>query len=161
LKLRRASRDDLEAIRSIYNEGIEDRCATLETNAKDASEMAHWWIEHEDPYAVVVAETTEVIGWASLNRFSHRCAHAAIADLSVYIRRTARGQGVGSKLLDVIDGVARSGHFRKIVLHALDANEPGKRLYLKSGFTPVGVFRQHGEVDGRLVDVIAMEKLLS
>ena len=50
--------------------------------------------------------------------------------------------------------------FHKIVLHALDANEWGKRLYRKSGFAKVGVFREHGVLDGRRVDVIAMEKII-
>jgi phosphinothricin acetyltransferase len=45
-------------------------------------------------------------------------------------------------------------------LHALNTNDHGKRLYLKCGFSEVGVFREHGSLDGRYVDVVAMEKLL-
>jgi len=46
------------------------------------------------------------------------------------------------------------------VLHALDGNEYGKRLYRKLGFVDVGVFKEHGLLEGRYVDVIAMERLL-
>jgi phosphinothricin acetyltransferase len=62
-------------------------------------------------------------------------------------------------LLDLVR-VARGGGFHKIVLHALSDNQPGKRLYRKVGFVEVGVFREHGMLDGRYVDVIAMETLL-
>jgi len=159
--IRRATESELEALRAIYNEGIEDRCATLESEAKSADDIALWWAEHDDRYVVLVArEGTSTIGWASLNRFSHRCAHAAIADLSVYIARSHRGRGIGSLLLAEIESRASEAGFHKIVLHALEENERGKRLYSKAGFTKVGVFREHGILDGRFIDVLAMERLL-
>jgi L-amino acid N-acyltransferase YncA len=151
---------DLEAIRGIYNQGIEDRIATLETDTKSPDDIAAWWSEHDDRYAVVVAvEERAVVGWASLNRFSHRCAHSAIADLSVYVARSERGIGIGKILLSDIEQRA-CGSFHKIVLHALNDNVAGKRLYAAAGFREVGVFREHGQLDGRLVDVVAMEKLM-
>jgi phosphinothricin acetyltransferase len=158
---RRALRDDLGAILRIYNEGIEDRVATLETAPKTIDEIAEWFEAHDERYAIVVAEEDgEVIGWASLNPFSHRCAHSAIADLSIYVARTHRGCGVGSALLPELETHANAGAFHKIVLHALNDNAHGKRLYRKFGFVEVGVFNEHGLIDGRYVDVIAMEKLL-
>ena len=162
LIVRSASRDDLEAIRRIYNEGIEDREATLETDVKSAEDLAEWWVEHDGRYAVLVAgEGSDIAGWASLNRFSHRCAHSAIADLSVYIARSRRGKGIGYALLAALEDEAVKGGFHKIVLHALNANVRGRRLYEKAGFREVGVFKEHGKLDGRYVDVVAMEKLLS
>ena len=159
--LRRATTRDLDAILRIYNEGIEDRLATLEIDSKTRDEIEQWWTQHDERYAVVVAEIGDaVVGWASLNRFSHRCAHAAIADLSVYVARSQRGRGFGTSLLEALEVAAGKGNFHKIVLHALDDNEAGKRLYRRSGFAEVGVFREHGMLDGRYVDVVAMEKLL-
>ena len=94
---RPAEGGDLEAIRWIYNQGIEDRIATLDTEPKSREDIAAWWNEHDERYAVLVAtEEDIVIGWASLNRFSHRCAHSSIADLSIYVERTRRGHGTGS-----------------------------------------------------------------
>lgn len=159
--LRRATLSDLDAIREIYNEGIADRIATLETEPRSPEGMAQWWSEHDARYAIIVASAADrVVGWASLNRFSHRCAHAAIADLSVYVSRAYRGRGIGAALLDELEREARGGEFHKIVLHALNTNEPGKRLYRKCGFSEVGVFREHGILDGCYADVVAMEKIL-
>jgi L-amino acid N-acyltransferase YncA len=161
LAVRSASRDDLAAIRRIYNEGIEDRVATLDIEPKTAAEIEAWWHDHEAPYAVLVAsESDAVLGWASLNRFSQRCAHSAIADLSVYVARSHRGRRIGTELLRRLEERAGAGGFRKIVLHALDSNEHGKRLYRGRGFREVGVFEQHGLIDGKLADVVVMEKLL-
>ncbi|MGA8475236.1 MAG: arsinothricin resistance N-acetyltransferase ArsN1 family A [Candidatus Cybelea sp.] len=159
--VRRATPGDLEAIRRIYNEGIEDRVATLETDPEPLAEIQRWWSDHDDCFTVLVAtDGAAIIGWASLNRYSQRCAHAAIADLSVYVSRSHRGRGVGSALLRALESHAIAAGFHKIVLHALNDNEHGKRLYRRSGFREVGVFREHGIVDGRHVDVVLMEKLL-
>jgi phosphinothricin acetyltransferase len=160
LVVRRALSDDLDAIRRIYNEGIEDRVATLDTYPKSHDEIADWWADHDEKFVVVVALEGDVVGWASLNRFSQRCAHSAIADLSVYVTRARRGRGIGTALLVGLEAHARAGGFRKIVLHALNANEHGKNLYRRSGYREVGVFREHGIIDGRFVDVVAMEKVL-
>ena len=160
--VRQAVAGDLGAIRAIYNEGIEDRCATLESSPYGEDEIADWWDKHDDRHVVIIAQDAggEVVGWASLNRFSHRCAHDAIADLSVYVARSHRGKGIGKLLLREVERRAR-GAFRKIVLHALNDNAPGKRLYAACGFREVGIFREHGELDGTLIDVVAMEKLLT
>jgi L-amino acid N-acyltransferase YncA len=160
--IRAAEARDLEAIRLIYNQGIEDRRATLETTPYDVEDIATWWARHEEPHVVVVAEDQngETVAWASLNRFSHRCAHNAIADLSVYVARSRSGVGIGNPLLRDLLNQAREG-FRKIALHALDDNVAGKRLYDSFGFRKVGVFLQHDELDGRLVDVLVMEMILS
>ena len=159
--IRPATFSDLGALRRIYNEGIEDRIATLDADPKSAEEIGEWWGQHTDRYCVLVAtEAKEVVGWASLNRFSHRCAHADVADLSVYVARSHRGRGIGTRLLLDVSKEAARRSFSKIVLHALDANEHGKRLYRKVGFVEVGVFRRHGRLDGQYVDVIAMELLL-
>jgi L-amino acid N-acyltransferase YncA len=160
-EVRTATAADLEALRCIYNEGIEDRIATLESDPKSREEMEEWWDQHRDRYTVLVATREErVIGWASLNRFSHRCAHADIADLSVYVGRKWRNRGIGTHLLSDLIKEAKKQRFHKVVLHALDHNAHGKRLYQRAGFIKVGVFRQHGRLDGRFVDVIAMELLL-
>jgi L-amino acid N-acyltransferase YncA len=159
--VRRASSDDLEAIRRIYNEGIEDRVATLDREPKSRGEIEQWWSAHDERYVALVAiESDDVVGWASLNPFSRRCAHADIADLSVYVGRRFRGQGVGYALLTALAQEAKNNGFHKIVLHALNSNESGKRLYRKSGFREVGVFEEHGSLDGRYVDVVALERLL-
>jgi L-amino acid N-acyltransferase YncA len=158
--IRPAVASDLEAVRAIYNEGIEDRIATLDAAPKSPNDIAEWWAQHEGFPVVVATEAGSVAGWASLNRFSGRCAHADIADLSVYVARAQRGRGIGAALLHALEKHAMSAGFHKIVLHALDTNESGKRLYRKAGFTKVGIFREHGVLDGRRVDVIAMEKII-
>jgi L-amino acid N-acyltransferase YncA len=163
LRVRTATAADLGAIRRIYNEGIEDRIATLDEDPKSADDIAHWWAAHDDRYAVLVAENAsgDVAGWASLNPYSHRCAYRGVADLSVYVARGARGTGVGTLLLRALENTARENAFHKIVLFTLTFNAGGQGLYRKLGYREVGTFREQGRLDGRFVDVMAMEQILT
>ncbi|GIO59972.1 arsinothricin resistance N-acetyltransferase ArsN1 family A [Paenibacillus cineris] len=161
ISIRKATTDDLSSILRIYNQGIEDRIATLETEPKDLSYMETWFEQHQGRYAVLVAEIADsIIGWASLNRYSPRAAYDGVADLSIYIDRLFRGKGIGSVLLPSLEQVAKQHDFRKILLFTFPFNDHGQGLYRKSGYREVGVFKDQGILDGRFVDVMIMEKLL-
>jgi phosphinothricin acetyltransferase len=160
--VREATLDDTDAIRRIYNEGIADRVATLDESLKSGADLEQWWADHSGGrYAVLVAEREgQIVGWVSLNRYSHRNAYRGVADLSIYVARHARGTGIGSALLERIERVARTAEFYKIVLFALATNRAGLALYGKMGYRLVGTFQNQGRLDGVFVDVIALEKML-
>ncbi|MBT2766016.1 arsinothricin resistance N-acetyltransferase ArsN1 family A [Paenibacillus sp. ISL-20] len=159
--IRAAVTDDVERILNIYNQGIEDRIATLEVDVKDIAFMNNWFQQHQDRYAVIVAEyDNEVIGWASLNPYSQRCAYDGVADLSIYIDRAFRGKGIGSMLLQRLEEIASEKDFYKIVLFTFPFNHNGQGLYHKLGYRDVGVFEKQGILDDKYVDVKIMEKLL-
>ncbi|CAM3812640.1 MULTISPECIES: arsinothricin resistance N-acetyltransferase ArsN1 family A [Paenibacillus] len=159
--IRAAVTGDVERILHIYNQGIEDRIATLEVDQKDIAYMNNWFEQHQDRYAVIVAEYDNgVIGWASLNPYSQRCAYDGVADLSIYIDRAFRGKGVGSMLLERLEEIAKEKDFYKIVLFTFPFNKNGQGLYHKLGYREVGVFEKQGILDGKYVDVKIMEKLI-
>lgn len=159
--IRAATLDDVVSIRDIYNEGIEDRIATLEIETKSYEYMREWFLQHEGRYKILVAkEGKQVVGWASLNPYNNRCAYNGVADLSVYITRTHRGKGVGGLLLTAIEDVAKENKFHKIVLFTFPFNLIGQKLYHNKGYREVGIFKNQGVLDGNFVDVMAMEKLL-
>ncbi|UQZ37368.1 GNAT family N-acetyltransferase [Paenibacillus sp. PK3_47] len=161
LTVRQANTEDIASILRIYNQGIEDRIATLETETKDYAYMEAWFHDHQGRYSILVAESEgKVTGWASLNPYSHRCAYNGVADLSVYIDRSFRGQGVGSSLLQSLHKVAKENSFYKIVLFTFPFNQGGQGLYMKMGYRQVGVFEKQGVMDGQFMDVMIMEKIL-
>ncbi|PLR78708.1 GNAT family N-acetyltransferase [Bacillus sp. V3-13] len=162
IETRLASKEDLHSILHIYNQGIEDRVATLEEDQKSLDYMEDWFSQHNERFAVVVAvQNNEVVGWASLNRYSNRCAYNGVTDLSIYIKREYRGRGIGSILLSNIERIAAQNNFNKIVLFTFPFNKLGQGLYYKNGYREVGVFKNQGMLDGRYVDVMIMEKIIN
>ncbi|OBR64023.1 GCN5 family acetyltransferase [Paenibacillus oryzae] len=159
--VRSALSSDLEAILKIYNQGIEDRIATLETETKNMDYMRSWIEDHQDRYQVLVAENEgRLVGWASLNRYSQRRAYDGVADLSIYILREYRGKGVGGHLLSALEQAAKENQFYKIILFTFPNNIAGQKLYRRHGYREVGIFEKQGVLDGNMVDVMIMEKML-
>jgi L-amino acid N-acyltransferase YncA len=159
--IREATIADLDSILVIYNHGIEDRIATLEMETKDQAYMNEWFAKHQGRYKVIVAEMEgNIVGWGSLNQYNSRCAYDGVADLSIYIARNYRGRGVGGRLLNALEDIAKEKHFHKMILFTFPFNRLGQGLYRKMGYREVGVFQNQGILDGEFVDVMAMEKLL-
>jgi phosphinothricin acetyltransferase len=161
ISIRRAEAADAEAIAVIYNQGIEDRVATLETQTRTAEERRGWLAARGSRHPVLVGEANGcVIGWSSLNSFNPRAAYDHVADISVYVERGWRGRGVGRRLLEALIGCGRELEYHKLVLAAFPFNAAGISLYGRVGFTEVGVYREQGRLDGKWVDVVVMEKRL-
>jgi L-amino acid N-acyltransferase YncA len=160
--VRLATSSDADAICRIYNQGIEDRVATLETELRTPDERRTWIAGKSSRHPVIVAESESghVVGWGSLNVFNARDAYRHVADLSVYAERSHRGKGVGSALLSRLIELGREHRFHKLVLSAFPTNDGGMALYSKHGFRTVGIYKEQGLLDGRWVDTIVMEKLL-
>jgi len=161
LRIRSAAAGDADAICRIYNQGIQDRVATLETEERTPEERAQWLGARGPRHPVLVAEADGgVVGWGSLNVFNARRAYDHVADLSLYVEREWRGRGVGRRLLDALVARAIELGYHKLVLAAFPWNAAGMRAYGRAGFREVGIYREQGRLDGRWVDTVVMEKIL-
>ena len=159
--IRPASAADAAAICAIYNQGIEDRLATLETELRTPDERRQWLAARGERHPVIVAEHEgELVGWGSLNVFNARPAYRFVADFSVYVERAWRGKGVGRVLLTRLVELGRELGYHKLVLSAFPFNTAGVALYERLGFRTVGIYKEQGLLDGRWVDTIIMERLL-
>ena len=162
MRIRPAQPGDAEAISEIYNQGIADRIATLETRLRTPEERRNWLAMRRPRHPVVVCEGERgVCGWASLNSFNPREAYDHVADFSVYVERASRSRGVGGALLAHLETLAAGLGYHKLALAMLPANGAGVALYRRRGFREVGTYREHGRVDGRWVDILVMEKILA
>ncbi len=162
MEIREATREDAAAIAHIYNQGIEDRAATLEIQLRTPEERAEWLatrgIRH--PVLVAVDGSGMIIGWGSLNPFNPRPVYDHVAEFSIYVAREQRGRGIGDALLGALEVRARMLGYHKMVLAAFPTNAPGMRLYERHRFRTVGIYQEQGLLDDQWVDVIIMEKLL-
>jgi phosphinothricin acetyltransferase len=183
LTVRLATVEDAAAICRIYNQGIEDRVATLETELRTPDERRTWLTSRSPRHPVIVAEEraperageavgraperagearepASPIGWGSLNVYNAREAYRFVADFSIYVDRAWRGKGVGDLMLTRLVDLAREHGYHKMVLSAFPTNAGGMALYGKHGFRTVGIYKEQGLLDGKWVDTIIMEKLL-
>jgi L-amino acid N-acyltransferase YncA len=155
---RPARTTDADAVARIYNEGIEDRIATFETEPRTAQDIERWL--EEDLPLVVVESDGEVVAWAVAHRYREREAYAGVGEFSVYVARAARGRGFGrAAVQSLIDECERRGLW-KLVSRVFPENEASLALCRSLGFREVGVYRRHAKLDGEWRDVVIVERLL-
>src|SRR5919106_4222830 len=126
VNIRNATSADVPDITRIYNEGIRDRLATLETEERSPEERLAWLEARDERHPVLVAEQEgAVAGWGSLNVFNPRPAYRHVADFSIYVGREARGAGIGQALMAALITRARDLGSHKLVLAAFPQNAAG------------------------------------
>jgi L-amino acid N-acyltransferase YncA len=155
---RSATPDDAEAIAGIYNEGIEDRVATFETRVRSVEDVRAWF-DGVHP-VVVVEDSGHVVAFGSTSTYRPRECYAGIAETSVYVSRAHRGQGAGRMALEALMKAAREAGFWKLLSRIFPENTASRALVGKLGFREVGVYKKHGQLDGKWRDVVIVERLL-
>jgi len=158
---RAARREDAEAIARIYNQGIEDRIATFETEPRTTAEIERLLDDRLGRYpAIVVERDAKVVAWASAGSYRARPCYDPIAEHSVYVERGHRGSGVGRIALEALCVEAERLGLLKLVSRIFPENVASLALHRKVGFREVGTYYRHGKLDGQWRDCVIVEKLL-
>jgi L-amino acid N-acyltransferase len=158
--IRKATLSDAAAIAAIYNHEVEHGVATFDTEIKSVENRIEWLNQHSDSYPVLVSEVNnQVIGFASLNRWSERAAYDATAELSIYISPAFHNQGIGKHLMVAIIEAGKKGGLHCLLSRITQGNEKSIYLHEQNGFHTVGVMKEVGRKFGRLLDVTMMQLL--
>jgi L-amino acid N-acyltransferase YncA len=158
--IRDAGQPDAEAIARIYNQGIEERGATFETEPRSTDDIASK-LEDRGRYPFLVAADGDVvIGWASLSAYRPRACYSGVGEFSIYLDRSARNRGVGRRLLTALVDAAREHGYWKLVSRVFPDNAASRALCKACGFREVGVYERHGQLDGQWRDVVIVERLI-
>lgn len=160
IKIRKAEPEDLEGIAFIYNDAILKTVATFDTEPKTIDKQRRWFEEHGSRYPILVAENCGVIvGWASLNSWSDRCAYSGTVEISLYIQEGSRGKGIGKKLGEAVLREGRDAGFHTVIARISEGNDASIHLFETLGFNHIGVMKEVGRKFGRLIDVYLLQKI--
>lgn len=156
--VRPAEPRDAPAIARIYNEGIETRLATFETEPRTPGDIEQR-IAAGEP--MIVAERSgAVVGFASVLPYSDRCVYQGVGEYTVYVARGARGARVGSALMRRLVADAEARGLYKLIGKILADNDSSRALARRHGFREMGLHRRHGRLDGAWRDVVVVELLI-
>ena len=160
LTLRKATIEDLGGITEIYNEAICNTTATFDTQPKTLEEQKIWFQNHQPNYSVLIAEQDSlVVGWASLSKWSDRCAYSGTAEVSLYVRKKYRGKGIGRQLLKALIEEGKNVGLHTVIARIAGDNKVSLSLFESEDFQRIGVMREVGRKFGKLLDVNLMQKI--
>jgi L-amino acid N-acyltransferase YncA len=158
ISIRRAEPGDAARIAEIFNQGVEDRVATFETETATAGDARRWIAED----LVVAAERAgTLVAWAKAGPYADRHGYyEGVREATLYVERSARRSGVGRELLAALADAAAEAGAHKLVGKIFTSNGPSIALVKGLGWRQVGTHERHGTLDGEWKDVLVVEKLL-
>jgi len=160
LTIRQATINDLESITEIYNEAILKTVSTFDTETKTLEEQKKWFEEHSPKNPILVADEDGIIvGFASLSKYSTRCAYSDTAEISLYVREENQGKGIGKKLMTSIIKEGETSGLHAVVSRITEGNETSVNLHKSVGFEHIGIMKEVGKKFGKRLDVCLMQKV--
>jgi phosphinothricin acetyltransferase len=160
INIRDAAIADLPAITEIYRESVLHGEATYELDPPDEAEMEKRFATitgQNFPYIVAEDDKGTLLGYAYASQFRTRPAYRYLAEDSIYIAPAARGQGIGSRLLDALISRTASLGLRQLVAVIGGPNPASIAVHEKAGFRHTGLMPATGFKFGRWLDTVIMQ----
>jgi L-amino acid N-acyltransferase YncA len=158
MEIRTMQPSDWPAVRAIYEQGLATRQATFET---EVPSWEGWDAGHLAELRLVAERDGQVIGWTALSPTSRRDCYAGVAEESVYVAESARGQGLGKALLTELVTRADAAGIWTIQTSIFPENAASIELHKRCGFRVVGTRERIAQLDGAWRDTVLLERRAS
>jgi L-amino acid N-acyltransferase YncA len=174
MQIRDAVLTDLEQITEIYNQVVLTSTAIYNDRPSTLDERIAWWRGRcAQGYPVLVATEAEgadgvpansdgfVTGFASFGEFRAWPGYRFTVEGTVHIHSSARGQGVGTALLEELVRLAREMGKHTMIAGVDAENAASLRFLERFGFERVAHFREVGYKFNRFLDLIFLQYWLA
>jgi phosphinothricin acetyltransferase len=155
LDIRALEQQDFIQVKSIYQQGIETKNATFETQAPE-------WEDWNSKFLLkprFVAEVEQIIiGWAALSAISTRPVYSGVCEVSVYVHEDYRGMGVGRSLLKKLIDFSESNNIWTLQAGIFPENIGSIKIHKDLGFRHVGRREKIGKMGDTWRDTVLLER---
>lgn len=166
--VRKASVKDAEAIRQIYAPYVLDTAITYETFVSSVEEFQGRIARTLSKYPYIVAEVdSQIVGYAYAGPFYARPAYDWSAELSIYIDRSFRRQGIGKTLYGELENLLGEMGITNLYACIACPDVPDEYLdgssiefHRHQGFSLAGTFTHCANKFGRWYNMVWMEKFI-
>ena len=138
-----------------YLEGLAAGNSTFET---EAPSWEKWDEGHHHFARLVIKDGDKVLGWAAVSPVSKRSAYRGVAELTVYVTESARGQGVGRALLEALIEESERNGIWTLQASIFPENPASIKLHLACGFREVGRRERIAMLNGVWRDTLLFER---
>ncbi|MBC1517632.1 N-acetyltransferase [Listeria welshimeri] len=149
------SKEHYAGVAAVHREGIDTGNATFQEKVLT---FESWDAKYLKTCRLVVLLNEQVIGWAALLPFSSMYAYRGVAELSIYIAKSARGKGVGKALMQEIIQASEENGFWTLQSLIFPENKASISLHHTYGFQTLCIHEKLGEMNGNFRDVALLER---
>ncbi len=159
MKLRMAKLTDSAEILDIYKPYILSTTVTFEYDVPTVADFTERVKNISSKYPYVVCEDDgRLLGYCYGTRFMQRAAFGLDAELSVYLKESARGRGIGTALYGAVIEILEEMNIRNMYGLIAYPNEASVKLHEEYGFNMAGVLKKTGYKFGRWIDLMYFER---
>jgi phosphinothricin acetyltransferase len=161
--VRAAGLQDAEEIARIYNHHVDAGGSTFDTQHWTIDDVVHdlqkpkpdgWFVATGDGHA-------RLFGWCSARRFSGRHGYRFTCETAIYLDPHAQGRGIAGRLQTQLEAHCRRFELHHAVAKIIADNERSLAFHRRHGYETVGIQREVGHMNGRWVDLVILQKILS
>jgi phosphinothricin acetyltransferase len=153
--------EHIPAALEIYKYYVENSTATFHTHVPSIEEFKGLvFFENERNRAFIIRQEGHVCGYVILGQHSKREAYIDTGSITIYLSSACLSKGIGSAAIRFIEQYAKEKGFHVLVSTVCGENVNSIRLFERSGYTKCGHYRELGKKFGRLLDIIAFQKIL-
>ena len=153
LTIRFAKEADAKDLLKIYAQYI-DTTITFEYVLPSEQEFQRRIREFSEVYPYLVCEQDgEVIGYAYAHRAFERAAFGWDAEVSIYLDRAARGQGIGKICYKVLLELLKQQRIITVYSLISTPNARSEKLHAEMGFEWIGTHKNTGYKAGKWCDI--------
>ena len=157
--VREAQKKDAGSIARIYNHYVKVGGSTFdnqpwttgETSVRLSEETPNGWFVAEDEL--------DILGWASVRRYSARFGYRFTCESAIYLDPIAVGCGIGDRLQARIEEHCAQHTIHHAVARIAADNGRSIAFHRRHGYEMVGIQKEIGRINDRWVDVAIMQKV--
>lgn len=160
--IRTVNLEDAQEIAKIYNYYVLNSCVTFEEMAVSAEEMRR---RIEAGYLnfpwLVFEKDNAVLGYAYATMWKPRSAYKHTVESTVYLKKEATKNGIGSMLYAALIGQLTDLGFHAVIGGISLPNDASIALHEKFGFEKIAQFKEVGYKFNKWIDVGYWELLIN
>lgn len=162
LEFETLQQENLQACLNIYAYYVENSSATFHTHVPSTEEfMKIVYLGCERNKGFVIRLDGQICGYVVLGRYSIREAYDDTGSIAIYLHPDCCEKGLGGAALEFIEQYAQEQGFHTLVATICGENLQSIRLFERYGYSKCAHFRELGKKFGRLLDIVAYQKIIS
>lgn len=152
----------LAEVLQLYTHYVLHTNATFHARALTPAEMRELVFFDNEKYKTFVLFTDDIFcGYVFIAQHKKREAYDATAEVTVYLKPSVAGKGLGSLAIRYIEDYARKQGLHVLIATICAENAASIRLFERNGYFKCAHYKEIGQKFGQLLDIVAYQKIIS